>query len=63
MKKLRKPVPAWKRFFSACAKILLTVLRTALLVLLVIIPIPMILRPYVPKPAPRNPTTQVKREE
>jgi hypothetical protein len=63
MKKLYKPAPAWRRLLSACWKLLLTVLRTALLLLLVVIPIPMVLRPYIPKPAPRNPTTQVKREE
>jgi len=63
MRKPRKSVPVWRRFFSACGKLILGVLRVALLLLLIVIPIPMVLRPYVPRPAPRNPTAQVKREE
>ena len=63
MRKPHKSIPAWKRFLSACGRILLTILRTTLLLLLIIVPIPMVLRPYVPKPAPRNVPAQVKREE
>lgn len=51
------------RVLRGIGRVLLGVLRVVFLVLLIFMPIPMVLRPHVPKPDRRNLPTEVMRKD
>jgi len=63
MRHPRPRAPAWRRALAFTWRIVLTVLRVSLILLLVVIPVPFFFKPNIGPPQRRNQPAQVKPRE